>query len=45
LLWVGSALILNDWIRQRRRSTLADRLLPFQTTIADEPEPWLKWQR
>ncbi len=42
LLWAGTALLLDAWIRRQRRPTLAERLAPYQPRhVADEAEEWL----
>jgi hypothetical protein len=42
LIWAGSALLVDGWLHRRRSRTLAERLQPFQPTVADEAELWLK---
>lgn len=44
LVWAGSALLLDTGNRSRRKS-LEVRLRPFQPTLADEVELWLRRQR
>ena len=41
LTWAGSALIIDSYLHRRSRSSLSDRLRPFQPSIADEAELWL----
>lgn len=44
LVWMGSALLIDAWMRSRRPS-LSDRLAPFQRQwVADEVEDWLRKQ-
>lgn len=42
LTWAGSALLINSYARRTTRPSLADRLRPFQPSIADEAEFWLR---
>jgi hypothetical protein len=45
LTWAGSTLLLDAWVRRRRRPTLTERLLPYQPSVADEAEWWLHRHR
>jgi hypothetical protein len=46
LVWVGSTLLGDAWLRRSRRATLADRLAPYQPTpVAEDAERWLRAQR
>jgi len=43
LLWAGTTLLLDAWLRRPRRQSLAERLAPFRPRhVADEAEEWLK---
>ena len=45
LIWAGSGLVLDSWLRRERPPDLAERLAPFQQPwIADEAEKWLRHQ-
>lgn len=44
LMWLSSVLLIGAWLHRQRRPTLADRLAPFQPTISDEAENWLRLQ-
>jgi hypothetical protein len=42
LMWAGTTVLLDAWMRRQRRPTLAERLAPFQPRhVADEAEEWL----
>jgi hypothetical protein len=42
LVWAGTTLILDGWMRRPRRPDLAERLRPFQPVdLADEARDWL----
>ncbi len=45
LVWAGSALLIDAWLRRSRRPTLAERLGPYQpTSVAEEAERWIRTQ-
>jgi hypothetical protein len=44
LMWAGSALLIDSWLRCRSRPTLEERLAPFRATVVDEAEFWLRRQ-
>jgi hypothetical protein len=41
LVWSGVTLLIDAWPRHRR-ADLTARLAPFQPTVADEAEVWLR---
>ena len=45
LVWAGVTLIIDGWIHRRHRPDLAERLRPFQPSVGDEAEVWLRRQR
>jgi hypothetical protein len=44
LVWAGVTLMIDGWLRRPRRPDLADRLRPFQPSVGDEAEVWLRRQ-
>jgi hypothetical protein len=44
LVWTGVTLIVDGWMRRQRRPDLAERLRPFQPSVGDEAEVWLRRQ-
>jgi hypothetical protein len=44
LTWAGSALLIDARLQRRCRPDLAQRLQPFQPSVADEAEGWLRQQ-
>ena len=45
LVWVGSTLLGDAWLRRSRRATLAERLAPYQPiSVAEDAERWLRTQ-
>jgi hypothetical protein len=43
LMWAGTTLLLDAWMRRPRRPTLAERLALYQPRpVADEAEEWLR---
>jgi hypothetical protein len=42
LVWVGTTLLIDAWLRRPRRPDLAERLRPFRpSSLADEAQDWL----
>jgi hypothetical protein len=44
LVWTGVTLIIDGLVRRTRRPDLAERLRPFQPSVGDEAELWLRRQ-
>ena len=44
LVWVLTTMVIDAQVGRRRRPDLAERLRPFQPSIADEAQDWLKRQ-
>jgi hypothetical protein len=44
MVWAGVTLIIDGSLWRRRRPDLVERLGPFQPSIADEAEVWLRRQ-
>jgi hypothetical protein len=45
LVWAGTTLILDGWLRRPGRPDLAERLRPFPpSSLADEARDWLDKQ-
>jgi hypothetical protein len=44
LVWGGAVLLIEAWHSRSPPVDLAERVAPFQPTIADEAEAWLKRQ-
>jgi hypothetical protein len=44
LLWAGTALLIDAWHCRRPSIDLAERLRPFQPSVAEEVEAWLSRQ-
>jgi hypothetical protein len=44
MVWAGVTLIIDGSLRRRRRLDLVERLRPFQPSIADGAEVWLRRQ-
>jgi hypothetical protein len=44
LVWVLAMMVIDAWRRRSRRPDLTDRLRPFQRSIGDEAERWLRRQ-
>ena len=43
LVWAGTTLLLDAWIKRQRRPSLAERLAPYQQRhVSDEAEEWLQ---
>jgi hypothetical protein len=42
LMWAGTTLLLDAWMRRPRRPSLKEGLAPYQPRhVADEAEEWL----
>jgi hypothetical protein len=44
LLWAGIALLTDAWHCRRPSIDVAERLGPFQPSLADEVQEWLRQQ-
>jgi hypothetical protein len=44
MTWAGFWLLVDGLSRRGRRKGLAERLKPFQPTVGDEAEVWLRRQ-
>jgi hypothetical protein len=44
LMRAGATLLIDAWSRRRRWLSLVERLRPFQPSVADEAEVWLRRQ-
>jgi hypothetical protein len=43
LMWAGTTMLIDAWMRRQRRPTLAERLAPYQPRhVSDEAEEWLR---
>jgi hypothetical protein len=42
MVWFGAALLIDAW--QGSRLDLAERLAPYQVSVADEAQRWLERQ-
>ena len=44
MMWAGFWLLVDGLSRRGRQKDLAERLAPFQPTVGDEAEEWLRRQ-
>jgi hypothetical protein len=44
LTWGGALLLIDAASRRHQRANLVDRLGPFQPSVADEAQDWLRQQ-
>ena len=43
LMWAGTTLLLDAWMKRQRSPSLAERLAPYQQRhVSDEAEEWLQ---
>jgi hypothetical protein len=42
LVWAGATLLIDAWLR--RRPGLIERLRPYQSSVADKAEWWIRRQ-
>ena len=46
LVWAGTTLLLDAWMKRQRSPSLAERLAPYQQRhVSDEAEEWLQGRR
>ena len=46
LVWAGTTLLLDAWMKRQRRPSQADSLAPYQQRhVSDKAEEWLQGRR